>query len=566
VLVDLIDALIAFLESLKGMDALNQGLTIIGLFTALGAIIGLPIRFANRKVADSVSEYTKLEALLKTARSEAEKHRRNCETLTQKSPGAFLEKYESEMRDGNDERAMTLSQAFIDDQTEALQTAYRMRMIEAIRQAPEDGAPAYYTARLWAQAALALRPQDQKLRMLIDELGEAAGLAKATGARVKLKSDADRDARIARGERLPTDLNALTDAFFSARHNGHYQLMLFLAEHGLMITRRTPFGVGSREHLRFRRHRAEANLYNGSYEDGLAEIIEILPALDSGFGETDPTTLYARFLKASCLQHLGRAQDALDEAEALIPLRTKAFRSDAHPEVLTTRYLKASCLQDLGRAQDAMDEAEALIPLRTKAHGSDAHPEVLTTRFLKASCLQHLGRAQDALDGAEALITLRTKAYGSDAHPKVLATRYLKASCLQHLGRAQDALGGAEALIPLQTKAYGSDAHPYVLETRYLKAQCLKDLGRAQDALDEAEALIPLLNKAYGSDAHPQVLSTRILFSKCLSGMGNRLAAARALDGVREGLEAAGLSAEHRFFKRLAEAEDLISESERIDG
>ncbi len=565
-LVDLIDALIAFLESLKGMDALNQGLTIIGLFTALGAIIGLPIRLANRKVADSVSEYTKLEALLKTARSEAEKHRRNCETLTQKSPGAFLEKYESEMRDGNDERAMTLSQAFIDDQTEALQTAYRMRMIEAIRQAPEDGAPAYDTARLWAQAALALRPQDQKLRMLIDELGEAAGLAKATGARVKLKSDADREARIARGERLPTDLRALTDAFFSARHNGHYQLMLFLAEHGLMITRRTPFGVGSREHLMFRRHRAEANRCSGYYKDCFAEITEILPAFDTGIGALDPETLYARHLKASCLLNLGRAQHALEEAEALIPLMTKAYGSDVHPHVLGTRYLKAFCLLNLGRAQHALEEAEAQIPLMTKAYGSDVHPEVLTTRHLKASCLQNLGRAQHALEEAEALIPLQTKAYGSDVHPDVLATRHLKASCLQNLGRAQDALEEAEALIPLLTKAYGSDVHPDVLATRHLKASCLQNLGRAQHALEEAEALIPLETKAYGSDVHPDVLATRILRSKCLSGVGNRVAAARALDGVREGLEAAGLSPEHRFFKRLAKAEDLISDKERIDG
>ncbi|WP_299400647.1 hypothetical protein, partial [uncultured Roseobacter sp.] len=96
--------------------------------------------------------------------------------------------------------------------------------------------------------------------------------------------------------------------------------------------------------------------------------------------------------------------------------------------------------------------------------------------------------------------------------------------------------------------------HPSVLATRYLIAQCRNDTGDAVGALAELEELLPLYTDVQGA-RHPSVLATRILRSACLLAVDDTDGAASELKGIREGLTAAGLSSEHKYFRLLAEVE-----------
>ncbi|ANB35197.1 hypothetical protein M2324_003959 [Rhodovulum sulfidophilum] len=259
----IIDQLIAFLAELRGLSLLSQVLTLAGIPSVIAFLFGIPAWLMTRRVRDAVANFDAVEAQLKTARREAARLKAEVNALEAQTPEAFLADHRRDIENRDDEGAMARAEKFVNRQREALLLAFRTRMDEAIGQSVEDGAPAFATARLWAQAARALAPGDRMLGMLIDELAEAEAVA-ASGAGVRLKGDADRQDRATRMDRLPSDLEALRAAFWRARARGHYAVMLVLAEHGLTLTRRRPFGDGSQEHLGFRFCRAAAWLLGGA--------------------------------------------------------------------------------------------------------------------------------------------------------------------------------------------------------------------------------------------------------------------------------------------------------------
>ena len=141
----------------------------------------------------------------------------------------------------------------------------------------------------------------------------------------------------------------------------------------------------------------------------------------------------------------------------------------------------------------------------------------------------------------------------------LLATRYLIAQCRKDTDDVARALAELEELLPLRTDVRGA-WHPDVLATRYLIAQCRKDAGDVARALAELEEILPLYTDVQGA-RHPYVLATRSLRAECLLDLGDREGAASEIEGVRDGLVAAGLKAEHRFFKLVSDLETRLSGS-----
>ncbi len=498
----IIDQLIAFLAELRAMSLLSQVLALAGLAGVVSALCGVPIWIMTRKVRASVIRYEDLEQTLSTTRREAAKLEGEVSRLKAATPEAFLRAHAREAADGNDEPAMSLAEGFIDRQRDALLLAFRTRMDEAIRQSVEDGAPAFEAADGWARAALALAPRDRLLRMLVSDLGAAAAVAAESGLPVRLKDEADREERLAGYDRLPDDLDVLEAALFRARDHGHYALMLFLAGHGLMLTRREPFGEGSEAHLMFRRHRAEASMAAGDAPKALPEMLSLLRDFPARLGERAEETLYTRHLAASCRLRTDDAAGALAEAEDLLPLRTEV-RGPRHPSVLTTRHLVATCRQGTGDAAGALAEAEDLLPLEIEVLGP-RHPDVLATRYLVASCRQGTGDAAGALAEAEDLLPLRIEVQGP-RHPDVLATRYLVASCRQDTGDAAGALAEAEDLLPLEIEVLGP-RHPDVLATKLLAGWC-------RLALDDVEEAVAMVQGVRAALEAAQLRPEHILFA-----------------------------------------------------
>jgi len=415
---------------------------------------------------------------LKTAEKVATEHKAECDRLQSLTPDAFLAAHAREMRDHTEESAMELAETFIDRQRDALALAFRTRMDEAIGQSPQDGAPAFETALTWARAALALTPRDRTLLMLIDDLKGAAAIAAQSPVTVRLKNDADRQDRQTRADRLPMDIDALTAAFFKARDSGQYALMSFLAEHGLTITRRPPFGQGSKAHLMFRMHRVEALKYGGQAPDAFTECAALARPFRDVFGERNARTCYLRSLLAQCRFESGDFAGALEEIEALLPLQTEV-RGARHPSVLVAQFLLAQCHNLTGDPAGALAEVEALLTLQTDVQGP-RHPSVLATRSLQAQIRSDAGDPAGALEEIKALLPLVTEVHGP-RHPSVLATRSLQAHCRKDTGDPAGALAEIEDLLPLWTEVQGP-RHPSVLATRILRAEVLVDLDRPDQA------------------------------------------------------------------------------------
>lgn len=505
------DLLIAFLTELRAASLINQVMSILGFIGLLSAVFVYPVLRMRRRAESTLNTIELLRGRAETAEAANTRLTTERDAAMARLPEAFLTAHATEMRDHNEERAMALAERYIADQQDALSLAVRTRMDEAIRQSPQDGAPAFETALLWARAAQALAPQDRQLLMLIDDLRSAASAA-VSGARVKLKDDDSRAERLARNERLPMDVAALSTAFFTARDRGEYTLMLFLADHGLTITRRPPFGEGSKQHLLFQRHKAEALSLVGRAQEAGAACISLIPDFISAFGDRDPETLYLRHQLAECHTSIGESVRAIEELDTLLPLITELLGA-RHEDVLATRYLLARCHADNGDSTEAQQVLEPLLPLMTEVLNS-RHPHVLATRTLLAECRNKVGDTPGALKELETLQTLRAEVQGA-RHPQVLYTRTLLARCRADSGDSTEALAELDTLLPLMTEVQGP-RHPHVLVTRLLRAEVLADLGRPDEAVAD-------------------------------------------LDEIEQGLDAAGLLPRHRYRTRLKALRDRLS-------
>lgn len=411
----IINELIAFLTDLRDMPLIAQFVTLASIFSFVALLFGIPAWLMTRKVRDSVAAYEALEAQLKTARQEAAKLQAEVKAFEAATPKTFLSDYKREIEDGNNERVVALAETFVERQKEALRLAFRTRMEEAIGFSVEDGASAFATARLWAEAARALVPDDRMLGMLIDELTEAEAIA-ASGASVRLKGNADRRDRAARMDQLPGNLVALTTAFWHARDCGHYALMLVLAEHGLTLTRRRPFGEGTQQHLLFRFFRGVALTRGGHVQSALAELEALLPLQTKVTGAQHANVLMIRYYIGLCRRINGDAAGALADLEALLPLKIEVLGAQ-HPDTVTTRGLIAACRQDTGDATSALSEFEALLPVKIEVLGS-RHPDTLTTRGSIAACRRDTGDVAGALVEFKVLLPLQTDVIGA-RHPDV---------------------------------------------------------------------------------------------------------------------------------------------------
>lgn len=554
----IIDQLIAFLTDLRADPLLSQIFTLAGIPGLLAAVYAYTTVKTVHAARKAVAEHDALDGQLNIARKETSRLSKEVARLEAETPEAFKKKHQIEMRDLNDERAMALAETFIEQQREALLIAFRSRMEEAVRQSIEDGAPAFHAARSWALAANALDPSDRMLAMLADDLGDAEVIAAASGLRVKLKDDQKRVERLARDERLPSNLGVLTGAIVKSQQAGHYALTLFLIDHGLTLTQRLPYGPGAREHLIFRLRRIDAMRLAGQSKEALAEAKPLIEELAQIFGDQASETLDARFVTAACRRDAGDAATALAELEEILPIYTK-FYSATNPSVLAIRVLIAQCRMDTGDAVTALAELKALLPLRREVHGA-RDISALETRGLIAECQLDMGDPATALAELEALLPLFLKGHGA-RHPSVMITRGLIAECRKHTGDAATALAELEDLLPIHTEVLGA-RHPAVLATRQLIAECRKDTGDAAAALAELNDLMPLYTEFRGAQ-HPSVLDTKTLRAACLLDKDDREGAMAELHGVREGLVARKLRPEHRYFRRLDEVEARLQDEER---
>jgi hypothetical protein len=184
-----------------------------------------------------------------------------------------------------------------------------------------------------------------------------------------------------------------------------------------------------------------------------------------------------------------------------LPLSRKALAirrqalGEGHPVTARSYNNVASCLQDLGKAQEALPLVRKALEVRRQALG-EGHPDTAQSYNNVASCLHAQGKAAEALPLSRKALAIRRQALG-EGHP-VTATSYNNVAwCLNDLGKREEATRHLRlALLGLDVgrhsgAAAGFDRSLFAVtqtQPRLLLACLLAADGKASEAWRHAEA------------------------------------------------------------------------------
>jgi eukaryotic-like serine/threonine-protein kinase len=244
----------------------------------------------------------------------------------------------------------------------------------------------------------------------------------------------------------------------------------------------------------------------------------------------DPMTeLPIRGTIADVYTKLGRQDLALPQVEAALSLAKIAHAGKDHSDVAESMNAVASCLQDLGRLDEALTMYDATLQMEKRLNKGDS-PDVASSLDNRALCLIDLGRATEALPDFEAAAKMRQRIYKGD-HPDVAASLNNVALCLNALGHPAEGLTNYEGALAMDQRIYKGD-HPAVAQNLNNVASCLNALGRSTEALPLCEAALAMRQRIYKGD-HPDVAQSLNDVAYCLGILGR---SAEALPDYMEAL------------------------------
>lgn len=224
----------------------------------------------------------------------------------------------------------------------------------------------------------------------------------------------------------------------------------------------------------------------------------LLPLLESRFGTDHPELIRLAGYIGCGEQREGDPAAGLARLNRVLAAERARGTEESEWRLLLWRFHVADALLYLGRAKEALEEHDALLPLYIKGRGAE-DPGTLATRSARAHVLLHLGRAKEALEEYNVLLPLAIERWGAE-NPRTLATRYRRACAVLDLGRPKEALEEYDALLPLLEKVRGEE-DTNTLSTRYMRARALLDLGRLKEARSELTEVISSYTRAKG-DGH----------------------------------------------------------------
>ena len=529
----LIDFLISLLQDFRNANVLTKTTAISALAFFVVAPAGVIAAWYRRGVTRLQEENAELKRECRERRRAEEQLRRDVQGLRPQTIAGLVERVAFERRDGNHEQAIRLLRGFIDHDAAALGPHCRAIAEWHLSMVEGDPPSEHWTAaKRFATLAVHLEPNERTAAALLAEINARTGDAALRAGDIET-TRRDWEEAWHWAPDLADD-NTLVDVLLERlpklREEGDYFRFLALAQRAVAVCRRT-FGTRHEATFVAWNHHAAALKRCGRATEALEAIDALLPIQIEVSGYRHPETLRTRLIRASVLEDLGRYQEALKAVDAVLPIEMEVL-GERHPEVLTTGNLRASILHYLGRHDEALDAVDALLPIEMEVLG-ERHPEVLTTRYIRASIIRDLGRYEEALQALCAVLPIETEVRG-DRHPKTLTTRWLRASVLHRLARDDEALAAIDAFLPIRAEVSG-ERHPETLLTRLLRASVLHDLGRNDEALEAVDALLPIEMEVLG-EPHPDTLATHRLRGSILREIGEVDEALTAHRAAHEGL------------------------------
>lgn len=505
-----LEYMIAFLNELKNMSPFLQAVTVAGIPSFFTIMFAVPVWIVLRKAKASISAYDACERRWISARDKADQLQKEVTLLKSNTPESFIVSHTREISDGNQELALSLSKIFLEQQEDALILAYRTLMEGEIRNSIQDGPPAFEAARNWAFAQLALTPQEQFLQLLIEDLTDAAHIAKSSKLNVTIKSNEDRIERLQKIKNLNLTLENLIRCYREARYRGQYALLLLFADYGVALTSRSPYGVGSREHILMRSDRLQALTLCGQLNSARQEAKALLPEFIEFFGDYSLESSDVKHLIGNCLLEMGNALGALNIFKEILPIRTDIL-GERHRIVLLTQQRIGRSLLEAEDPKQALAILDKLLLEQVDVLG-EADPDTLTTRHIIGRCQLQMGHYRSALKTFLEILPVRVEVQG-DRHPEVLVLRQQMARCQLEAGDAAGAQKSVRALLQVHADVMG-DSHPNVLTTRNILGRCQLACGDAAGALITFQEVLRVGIHILG-DRHPEMHFARRRIAEC---------------------------------------------------
>lgn len=328
----------------------------IAIGVTLASVSLLPVTgyiWSFLRVRDKTARIHRLEKETRSLASERDKARKEAEGERTFAglwmPERWLERADHERRDGNEESAIRILSNGIDNVTEGIASVARQLADHALslmeEQPPEQ---ALNTASRYAQLAALLKPDDEEIRLIIDEINDVSAAIGTAVTELDLKASS-----------LPADptlagplIRAISRRTHDLIQNGHFRLAIRLARRGILASRR-------------------AKLFNTPVGDQI------------------------RFFEAEAMSFAGHTRAALDKIEELLREQEREL-GPQHSDVLRTRYLEAKLYAESGNISAALHKVTELLPLQKRVVGIE-DPDTMATAWLEALILSQNGKPETAL-------------------------------------------------------------------------------------------------------------------------------------------------------------------------
>jgi CHAT domain-containing protein len=191
---------------------------------------------------------------------------------------------------------------------------------------------------------------------------------------------------------------------------------------------------------------------------------------------------------ASCLDALGRSDEALATHKAALAMTKQLFKDKNHPDLAASRNDIGRCLYALGRFGEALTEFQAALAMYRKIYADKSHPFVATSLSNVASCLDAMGRSAQALPAHEAALDMTKRLFKGADHPEVAAVLSDVGLCLAALGRSAEALAKYQAALTMAERVHSPEAFKVASHLGRLYLDDLDKPAEAVRALERAAA------------------------------------------------------------------------------
>ncbi|UXI69823.1 serine/threonine-protein kinase [Tahibacter amnicola] len=229
-------------------------------------------------------------------------------------------------------------------------------------------------------------------------------------------------------------------------------------------------------------------LHRSHFADSIATLEQAVESFGQRPASDDDARL-ARLQLAEALRRGDRGNDALSLLDTLYQEQSRGL-SPNHPRVTLVRLYRVSALRSVGRRDEALEEAKAVVAEADRTYGQDS-TVAATARGSLGMCLDELNRPLDAVDAFRTSLRAWRKAVGDD-HQNTLRTAFNVALALTRANHSPDEAESLYKEVLVRGGTQDQSTRLPVMYWRIAYVRALIGWNRVSDAANELTSPVAL--------------------------------------------------------------------------